>query len=185
MAFDCTSIALTRITMDCAPSIGGIKKVFLALYSDIDTVTKAADDAASNGGFITAITLKSGAKWHEYQFRNNTGSLTSTLNVNDETGNVYVTSELALVFGRMENAKRIEMTALAIGQVAAVVLDSNGKYWYLGFDDYVSASAGTGETGTSKDDRNAYTLTLSTDSVDWPYELSAEAAAAVEESASA
>lgn len=183
MAINCSSLALAGINMDCTPSIGGIKKVFLARYSDIDKVTKAADDATTDGGLITAITLKPNAKWYEYQFRKNTGSLTSTLNINDETGNVYVTSELSLVFGRMENVKRIEMTALAVGQVVAVVLDSNGKYWYLGFDDYVSASAATGETGTAKDDRNAYTLTLSGDSFDWPYELSATAAAAVEASA--
>lgn len=184
MAFDCSSLSLAGLYMDCSPSIGGIKRVFLARYSDIDSVTKAADDASTGAGLISNITLKTAADgWFAYEFRKNTGSLTSTLNVNADTGNVYVTSELALVFGKMENAKRIEMTALAIGQVVAVVEDANGKFWYLGFDDYVSASAGTGETGTSKDDRNAYTLTLSADSFDWPYELDATTAAAVVSSA--
>ena len=73
----------------------------------------------------------------------------------------------------------MEMAGLTVGAVVAVVEDSNGKFWYLGYDDYVSASAGTGETGTAKEDRNAYTITLSTDSTEWPYELSAAAAASV------
>ena len=75
----------------------------------------------------------------------------------------------------METAKRMEIAAMSVGHLCAVVEDSNGKYWFLGYDDYVSASAGTGVTGTAKGDQNAYTITLSTDSESYPYEL-AEAA---------
>lgn len=173
---DCASIALAGITMDCSSSIGGIKRVWLARYADVTDVTVTDNE-------ISAITLASGAKWYEYQFRKNTGSLTSTLNVDDTNGNNYITSELSLVFSRMETVKRLEMSALAVGAVVAVVEDSNGNVWYLGKDDYVSASAGTGETGTAKEDRNAYTITLSTDSTDWPFELTDEAFAAVKTSA--
>ena len=41
------------------------------------------------------------------------------------------------------------------------------------------ASAGTGVTGTAKGDQNAYTITLSTDSESYPYELSTEAIASL------
>ena len=181
MALACSSISLAGTNLDCSPSIGGIKTVYLAKYSDIASVTVSSADATK--GKITAITLETGGRWYEYQFRKNTGSLTSTLNVDDASGAVYVTNELALVFSKMETAKRLEMSALSLGQLAAVVEDSNGCFWYLGLDDYVSASAGTGETGTAKGDRNAYTLTLSTDSLDWPLELSSEAVTAVETSA--
>lgn len=173
---DCASITLAGITMDCSTSIGGIKRVWLARYSDVASVTLTQ-------GEVSAINLKGDGKWYEYQFRKNTGSLTSTLNVDEENGNNYVTSDLSLVFSKMETAKRIEMAALAVGAVVAVVEDSNGKAWYLGYDDYVSASAGTGETGTAKEDRNAYTITLSTDSAEWPFELTATAFTAVKESA--
>ena len=185
-ACNCSSLAsLAGLVRDCCPNIGGIKTVYLARYDDIDSVTKVADDASTDGGYVTAITLKSGAKWYEYQFRKNTGSMTSTLNVNDDTGNTYITTEISLVFGRMDTVKRIEMTALAITPVVAVVVDSNDIAWYVGYSDYVSASAGTGETGTNKEDRNAYTLTLSADNTDWPYELSAAALTAVQTSAAA
>lgn len=176
--------------MDCSSSIGGIKRVWLTRYSDVELVqgktatigdiTETVDGSTITlGKGVTAIKLKTGAQWYEYQFRKNTGSLTSTLNVDEENGNNYITSELSLVFSKMETKKRMEMAALTVGATVAVVEDSNGKFWLLGYEDYVSASAGTGETGTAKEDRNAYTITLSTDSTEWPYELSAAAIASV------
>lgn len=166
-------ITLNGITLDCQPSLGGIKRVWITQYSDVKSVVVGEDN------MIESITLEGEAQWYEYQFRKATGSLTSTLNVDESAGVNYVSNELALVFTKMETAKRIEIAALSIGQLAVVVEDSNGHYWFLGKDDYVSASAGTGVTGTAKGDQNAYTLTLSTDSDSYPYELSAEAIAAI------
>lgn len=163
-------ITIAGITLDCESSLGGIKQVWITQYDNVKSVT--VDDETNQ---ISAITLESDAKWYNYQFRKGTGSLTSTLNVDESAGVNYVSNELALVFTKMETAKRVEIAALSIGQLAVVVEDSNGKYWFLGKDDYVSASAGTGVTGTAKGDQNAYTLTLSTDSDSYPYELSEEA----------
>lgn len=163
-------ITIAGITLDCESSLGGIKQVWITQYDNVKSVT--VDDETNQ---ISAITLESDAKWYNYQFRKGTGSLTSTLNVDETAGTNYVSNELALVFTKMETKKRIEIAALSIGQLAVVVEDSNGKYWFLGKDDYVSASAGTGVTGTAKGDQNAYTLTLATDSESYPYELSAEA----------
>lgn len=163
-------ITIAGITLDCESSLGGIKQVWITQYDNVKSVT--VDDETNQ---ISAITLESNAKWYNYQFRKGTGSLTSTLNVDETAGTNYVSNELALVFTKMETKKRIEIAALSIGQLVVVVEDSNGKYWFLGKDDYVSASAGTGVTGTAKGDQNAYTLTLATDSESYPYELSAEA----------
>lgn len=163
-------ITIAGITLDCESSLGGIKQVWITQYDNVKSVT--VDDETNQ---ISAITLESDAKWYNYQFRKGTGSLTSTLNVDETAGTNYVSNELALVFTKMETKKRIEIAALSIGQLVVVVEDSNGKYWFLGKDDYVSASAGTGVTGTAKGDQNAYTLTLATDSESYPYELSDEA----------
>jgi hypothetical protein len=163
-------ITIAGITLDCESSLGGIKQVWITQYDNVKSVT--VDDETNQ---ISAITLEEDAKWYNYQFRKGTGSLTSTLNVDETAGTNYVSNELALVFTKMETKKRIEIAALSIGQLVVVVEDSNGKYWFLGKDEYVSASAGTGVTGTAKGDQNAYTLTLATDSESYPYELSAEA----------
>lgn len=161
---DCSSITLAGITQDCTPSLGGIKVVYLTPYENVTGVTVEDDK-------ISAITMKASTVWSKYEFRRGTGSLTSTLTVDETAGTNYVANELALVFTKMETSKRLEVAALAVGHCCAVVVDSNGLYWFLGKDDYVAASAGTGVTGTAKGDQNAYTLTLATDSETFPYEL--------------
>lgn len=120
-------ITIAGITLDCESSLGGIKQVWITQYDNVKSVT--VDDETNQ---ISAITLEADAKWYNYQFRKGTGSLTSTLNVDETAGTNYVSNELALVFTKMETKKRIEIAALSIGQLVVVVEDSNGKYWFLG-----------------------------------------------------
>ena len=48
---------------------------------------------------------------------------------------------------------------------------ANGKYWFLGQEEFVSATAGTAETGTNRSDGNRYTITLTDYSASYPYEV--------------
>ena len=155
------STVLTGIALDCA-NAGGIKKVYIAPISDVTAVTVTA-------GAVTAITMAEvGKKFKEYSFRKNTASLTKTATKDDAAGTSFVTSEVALRFAKMDNAKRTEMQALLTGNVYVIVLDNNGKYWFLGYDSYCSASAATGESGTSLGDANQYTINLSAETVEFP-----------------
>lgn len=179
---------LAGISLDCTNSLGGIKTVYIANYGD---VVKPEIDEAS--GQITGVTMRTTdengeplaenllPKFKPYQFRKQTGSMTSTLNVDETAGINYVSTELSLVFTKMETAKRLEMTALAKAQLAVIVKDSNNKYWYLGKDDYVSSTAGSGNTGTAKGDSNNYSLTLTDESDTYPYEITEAAVLAVVE----
>jgi hypothetical protein len=167
---------LAGISLDCTNSLGGIKTVYIANYGDVTGVE--IDEAKDQ---ITGVTMSGETKFKPYQFRKQTGSMTSTLNVDETAGINYVSTELSLVFTKMETAKRLEMTALAKAQLAVIVKDSNNKYWYLGKDDYVSSTAGGGNTGTAKGDQNAYTLTLTDESDTYPYEITEEAVEAVVE----
>ena len=161
---------LNGITLDCSHSLGGIKTAYIANYGDVESVS--ADTAS---GKIVSVTMADSAKFKPYQFRKQTGSMTSTLTVDETAGVNYVSTELSLVFTKMETRKRIELSALSVGQLAVIVEDSNGTFWYLGKDDYVSVSAGGGQTGTAKGDGNNYTLTLKDESDTYPYEVTKEA----------
>ena len=154
------STVLTGIALDCA-NAGGIKKVYIAPIADVSAVTVAA-------GAVSAITMKDTKKFKEYSFRKNTASLTKTATKDDAAGTYFVTSEVALRFAKMDNAKRTEMQALLTGNVYVIVLDNNGEYWFLGYDSYCSASAATGESGTSLGDANQYTINLSAETVEFP-----------------
>lgn len=160
---------LAGIQLDCTNSLGGIKTVYIANYGDISAVT-----VDSGTGMVTEITMSGNTKFKQYSFRKQTGSMTSTLNVDETAGINYVSTELSLVFTKMETSKRLEMTALAKGQLVVIVEDSNNKYWYLGYDDYVSASAGSANTGQNKGDSNNYGLTLKDESETFPYEVDAD-----------
>lgn len=154
------STVLTGIALDCA-NAGGIKKVYIAPIADVSDVTVA-------NGAISAITMVDTKKFKEYSFRKNTASLTKTATKDDAAGTSFVTSEVALRFAKMDNAKRTEMQALLTGNVYVIVLDNNGEYWFLGYDSYCSASAATGESGTSLGDANQYTINLSAETVEFP-----------------
>ena len=161
-------ISLNGIMLDCASSVGGIKEVYITSYGDY------LPQVDSPNGKITGLTQVNEsvtAKFKRYQFRKQTGSMTSTLNVDEVAGINYVSTELNLVFTKMETAKRIEIAAMAIGQLIVIVKDGNNKYWYLGYNDYVSATAGSGNTGTAKGDSNNYSITLKDESDSFPYEI--------------
>lgn len=173
----CTQ-TLGGISLDCTTSQGGIKSVWIADYSSVvPSVTAVTPDEAEYNGNteeykkVTGFTKGSITEFKKYEFRRGTANLTETHTADETTGNNFVTAELSLVFTKKDTAKRVEMAALSVGQLAVIVLDSNGKYWYMGYDDYVSASAGGSESGTAKSDRNAYTITLKTESNSYCYEV--------------
>ena len=155
---------LSGLAKDCAANMGGIVEVMIANFSDVTGVT-------ITDGVVSAVTMAADAKFKKYSFAKNTGSLTSTYNIDAASGVKYVTSDLLLQFNRMETSKRVEITALSLGDLAVIVKDANGKYWYLGKDEPVNASAGDGQTGTARGDANRYTITLQDESLEMPYEV--------------
>lgn len=144
--------------------MGGIVEVLIANHADVSSV-------AVSDGMISTITMAQSAKFKRYNFAKNTGSLTSTYTLDPASGVKYVTTDLLLQFNRMETSKRVEITALALGDLAVICKDANGKYWYLGKDEPVNASAGDGQTGTARSDANRYTITLEDNSLEMPFEV--------------
>ena len=179
MACYCNNQTLAGLCKDCEGSVGGIVTVYAIPWSWVKSVSVGTATTGTDIDYqiITAITFDTAvtaATFYEYQLRKNTGSMTSTLNVTDD-GNVYVSTELSLVFSKMETKKRIEMNALAVQDLAIIVKDANGKYWYLGETEPVNASAGEGATGTNRTDSNHYGITFTALSPDFPKEVAESA----------
>ena len=146
--------------------MGGILEVLLANRDDVASVQ-------AETGKISGITMEASAKFKKYTFARNTGSMTSTYTIDQASGVKYVTTDLVLQFNRMETTKRVEITALSVNDLVAIVKDANGVYWYLGFDEPVNASAGDGQTGTARGDANRYSITLQDISKEMPMEVDA------------
>lgn len=160
---------LTSFNLDlCAGSLGGVKNVWLADYKDkAATVGNASGETGVDviTGFSTDVT------WIQIPIRKNTASYTSEVQVNEQNGNSVQTT-LTVVLSRMDAGKRMTFNALMLTDVMAVVEDANGNRVFLGYDNPVTMSSGTGQTGTAKTDANNYTIGLQDDSVAAPYFLS-------------
>ena len=167
----CSLNTLAGIAGSCEASMGGIIEVYINHFDQVEDVTVESDK-------ITTVTLKtSGEKFHKYNLKRNTGSLTSTYTIDPANGVNFVTSDLTLVFAKQDTAKRIEISALALDDLVVIVKDANLRYWYLGKDEPVQASAATAQTGTARTDGNSYNITLQDTSLTLPYEVDAAAIA--------
>ena len=158
----CTQI-LSGIQVDCEPSMGGLKVVYIANYTDVA-------DFQITDGKVTSITMATDKTFKTYSFRRNTANMTSTLAVDPANG-ASVSTDVALSFLKQDTAKRIEISALSIGELIMLVTDANGRTWFLGKDMPVMASAGGAESGTTYTDGNRYTITLQDNSKDYPFEV--------------
>ena len=168
---ECNSITLKGIVRDCNPNMGGIQKVWMILKSDITKVTVGVD-SSSDVDMITELTVAEGTgKVNAFEFRKGAASMTSNLQKDDTNGSYFWLTDLVMNFQRMETSKRAAIMALTLAEACAIVLDANGKYWFLGKDEYLAATAGTAETGTAKTDANKYSVTLQDSSLALPYEI--------------
>ena len=160
------SQVLNGIAADCQTNVGGVREVYIANYSDVSAIQV---DEVSN--MIKTITMADSAKFKKYAFKKNTSSMTSTLNVDPANGVNFVQTDLSLVFAKQETVKRMEIAKLSLGELRVIVLDANGKYWFLGQEEFVSATSGTAETGTNRTDGNRYQIVLTDYSSSYPYEV--------------
>lgn len=161
----CSTQTLSGLKLACESNKGGIKTVYAAYYDE----AYKAGITVSAGSITTLSTAQT--TWYKYDFKRNTGSMTSTLNVDEAAGTNYVSTDVIMQFNRMETKKRLEMTALSLQELVLLVVDSNDKVWYLGYDEPVVASAGTGQTGVQKSDGNYYQITLTSNDDTYPMEF--------------
>lgn len=145
---------LKGINSSCAGNIGGIQRIYIADFDEIN----ATPDYAN--GVISAITGKTtGATFYTYVLENEVGSATSTL-TKGSGGVHYYTHEINVQFSKMDPDKSLELQAISKGQVVAVTLDNNGKYWFYGADRYLSGEDTVAQSGQGFDDLNGYTSVL-------------------------
>lgn len=147
------SVQLTSYQLgECFTSKGGIKAIWLANYVD-NAFTLTTGGTVS--GFATGIT------WYKQELRRGTGSMTSTFNYDEGNGSSFIQTDAVIQYSKMAKDNRIQANALIKGDLLVVVEDENGTYYALGTEEPVKGTAGTGETGTGRSDRNAYEITLS------------------------
>lgn len=167
----CKSFALSGIALGCKDNLAGIKEVYIIKSADVTAKTLNTEKSQ-----IATIETATDAKFKTYKFRKGTASMTSTASSDEAIGNFSVTTELTLQFSKLDTSKRLEIMALCLEDVEVMVLDWNGKYWFLGYDFPVTATAATAQTGTALTDLNGYNITLTDSASEFPFEIPSEIA---------
>ena len=155
----CSQTLASYKLSDCFSSRGGIKAVWAAPY---------VENGFTIGESGTVTGFSTGVTWLKQELHRNLASLTSTYNYDDTSRSSYVLTEATWQYLKMQKESRLQMNALAKGDLMVVVEDANGTYFALGQQEPVKVTAGTGSTGTDRGDRNAYEVTVSDYNEDYP-----------------
>ena len=146
----CTT--LTDIVKGCDNNIGGITAVYINDYDNITSTTE--DDATWE---VTAQTVS--ARYQTFEFRRNVGNYTEEASIDLINGSSFYTQTINLMLHRREATVSRAIKILGEGQrdLAVIVLDANGKYWYF---PKAQLSTVTEGSGTTKADGSRYSIAL-------------------------
>ena len=157
----CTT--LTAITKGCDNNIGGITAIYI---NDMDNVGIPTIDQTAY--MVDAQTVTE--PYEVFEFRRNTGNFTEESAIDFANGSSFVTATITLMFHRREASKSKAIKILSEGQrdLAIIVKDANGKYWYFPFAQLSATAEGS---GTAKADGSKYSVTFIAENENLAYEV--------------
>jgi len=141
------------IAKDCANNIGGLTKVYLTDFDNISSFTQS-------GGTVSSITMASMSYFYEFEFNRNSATFTEDLVKSVEAGSALFEQTLTLTIPRRDVTKRNTLSLLTQRDLAVIIKDSNGLFWYPGEVEGMYLSEATSTSGTAKADGSNYVLTL-------------------------
>lgn len=142
------------VVIDCKDNSGGTKEVLFIEFENVEGITEAA-------GVVTAIDVATAKQFRRYAMPKESAFFTETPNANIQNGTIFYQQELTIVINKMRANIRNEIMLLAQNRLIAIVLDTNGSYWLLGWKNALDLTGGEGGTGTAFGDRNGYTRVFS------------------------
>lgn len=156
MACNCSTLLTGGIAKGCENNTGGIQKIYIADACSVESITAANGEISD----ITMVTDSPAPLFYEFSFNRNTSEFTENATVNVENGSLYYAQTVTLVIPRREVAKRNVLALLMNKDMAVIVKDQNGLYWYMGEVNGMLVTELPSGTGKAKGDLNGYTITL-------------------------
>ena len=178
---------LLDISTSCGSNLASIKKLWIGAFESADFTFNYQKDAGDNyvldadGNKIIesvatgALKAETTDTWKVFGFKKNTSEMTSEMTRNDN-GSYYFSNGANLVFAKQDAVKRLALQATASGECSMIVLDSNGIYWLIGYENAATANTLTATTGVAVGDANQYSITISADEAYMPIPVDSEAA---------
>ena len=155
---------ITTITKGCDGNLGGITSIII---NDMDNLGTLTIDTA-NWQVTSFGTLVD--EFIAFEFRRNTGNFTEEAAIDLINGSSFYTQTINLMFHRREAAKSKSIKILGEGQrdLAIIVGDANGKYWYFPNAQLSAVAEGS---GTAKADGSKYSVTFVAENENLAYEV--------------
>ena len=156
----CTT--LETITKGCDNNIGGITSILVNDMDNLGTIVQANWVVSSFGTLVDEFVA--------FEFKRNTGNYTEEVAADLINGSSFTTGTVTLMFHRREAAKSKAIKVLGEGQrdLALVVGDANGKYWYFPNAQITAVSEGS---GAAKADGSKYSVTFVAEYENLAYEV--------------
>lgn len=141
------------ITNDCSNNMGGATKLYLTDFSNIASYVES-------GGTVSAITMATASFFYEFAFNRNSAEYTENLSKSVEAGSALFEQTVTVTIPKRDRLKRNTLALLTQRDLAVIIKDSNGLYWYPGMVEGMYLSESTSTSGKAKIDGSNYALTL-------------------------
>lgn len=162
------------VTKECGFAFGGLKKVYIANFSEVTGATYTAD------GTVSGITMTAAKVFFEFEYEVDTAQKLEELVAGAVSR--FINQTLNFKLANMTQAKSKVFEELAVSTLTAIVETSDGKYWLLGDPNKstgLKATVLTVDSGTAKADDNSITVTLVGASLGYADEVEAAVVATV------
>lgn len=161
-------ITLRGIDFSCKDNVGGIKNIWLA---DWNAAAPHVQTRRYKATIQTGSESDPEYVFKLFRIRTGNGSMTSTMNADEQNGTVYVQTDLNMRFTKLSEDGRNEVAEILRGNVAAIVETNTGEYYGLGAEHPLTFSAGTAATGAAMGDFAGYDITVQDYASTLPYLL--------------
>lgn len=168
-----TCVTTRSRSLDCRNSVGGIKAVYIADFSDKGTPTLSA-----TSGTITAWSDAAG-DFYTYSVRPETATASFNGTFSLPNGTKFYTHTISFKREKLSGYETVEDEILATGTFLIMYLDNNGKYMLLGYTNGMTLSGDENGTGTAMGDMNGTTYTFTSNEPFKAYEVDSSIVAAL------
>ena len=146
------------VTLGCKDSLGGVKEVLIASYTNNEVYTYETDDTSDDFGMITGIS--GNGQFYRFEMRQQQGEFIQQGQHSIENGSNFWEQSVSLVFVKNNAKDRNTLLVLAQSTLLIVVKDQNGTYWLVGELNGAEISESTQSSGKAYGDLNGTTITL-------------------------
>jgi hypothetical protein len=144
-------------SLGCRDRQGGIQKVFIGQWNGTTLATTVGTGASAS--IITAFTSGT-SSFYTFEQELESASFTQKSVTNNDNGTVYYEQTISINLQGLDGQTVDKIRILDQGKFRIMVLDQNGRYWFLGRQNGVRTTESTPSVGKALGDMNGAMLTF-------------------------